>query len=109
MIDVRDFLSDRNQLQTLILGFRSLEIDLEQMKSSVTHTHVFGDDIESDDIGDEAAKWISEFLGKDCRMSCRPRHRHLRQSEEASFHKNWRLGSISNQNLTFESVDSSKL
>ena len=81
---------------TLILGFRSLEIDLEQMKSSVTNTHVFGDDIESDDIGDEAANWISEFLGKDCRMSCRPRHRHLRQSGEASFHKNWRLGSISN-------------
>ena len=60
---------------------------------------MFGDDIESDDIGDEAANWISEFLGKDCRMSCRPRHRHLRQSEEASFHKNWRLGNISKQIL----------
>ena len=69
------------------------------IQTSVTNTHVFGDDIESDDIGDLAADWISEFLKKDCRMSCRPRHRHLRKSDEASFHKNWRLGNIYNQHL----------
>ena len=59
---------------------------------SPTTTHIFGDEVESIDIGDEAACWISEFLGKECRISFKPRNRHLRdKSIDRPSGRDWRL------------------
>lgn len=78
------------KVEFFVDGFRSLQIDLT-LTGPETNTHIFGDDIDSEDIGDEAATWISDFLGKECRISFRPRNRHLSKSPEASMKRCWRL------------------
>ena len=76
----------------MYLGFRSLIVDLNPADCSPTTTHIFGNEVESIDIGDEAACWISEFLGKECRISFKPRNRHLRdKSIDRPSGRDWRL------------------
>ena len=80
--------------QTFFLnsGFRSLFVDLNPVDCSPTTTFIFGDEVESIDIGDEAAAWISEFLGKECRISFKPKNRHLRdKSIDRPSGRDWRL------------------
>ena len=67
-------------------------VDLNPVDCTPTTTYIFGDEVESIDIGDEAACWISEFLGKECRISFKPRNRHLRdKSIDRPSGRDWRL------------------
>ena len=50
----------------------SLTINMEKLSTEKHVTNVFGDKAECFDGGDEAAKWFSEFLGKEVRLSYSP-------------------------------------
>ena len=45
-------------------NFRSLKVKLESDPANeVSSIHIFGQDVDCEDIGDEAADWASEYIG----------------------------------------------
>jgi len=68
-----------------------LIIDAERTDKKVT-TIVFGDKADGFDAGDEAAKWITKYLQKACRISFNP-SRILRQDSK-HWERNWRLNDV---------------
>ena len=57
-----------------------------------TKVHIFGEDVEAVDCGEDAATWATKIVGKPCRVVTRPRNRHLRKVE--AFRRNWRLENL---------------
>ena len=50
-------------------NFRSLKVKLESDPANeVSSIHIFGQDVDCEDIGDEAADWASEYIGKRSRI-----------------------------------------
>lgn len=50
-------------------NFRSLKVKLESDPTNkVSSIHIFGQDVDCEDIGDEAADWASEYIGKRSRI-----------------------------------------
>ena len=50
-------------------NFRSLKVKLQSESSNkVASIHIFGQDVDCEDIGDEAADWASEYIGKRSRI-----------------------------------------
>lgn len=50
-------------------NFRSLKVQLESDPANeVSSIHIFGQDVDCEDIGDEAADWASEYIGKRSRI-----------------------------------------
>lgn len=50
-------------------NFRSLEVKLQSDPTNkVSSIHIFGQDVDCEDIGDEAADWASEYIGKRARI-----------------------------------------
>ena len=46
--------------------FKSLKVKIDSIKENVASSiHIFGQDVDCEDIGDEAADWASEYIGKD--------------------------------------------
>ena len=56
-----------------------LKSAFEISENSATKIEIWGDTIDAEDIGDEAAEWISDFLGKKCRLTFSHKNRHLRK------------------------------
>ena len=50
----------------------NLIINIDQKSDEKHTTNVFGDKAECFDGGDQAAKWFSDFLGKEVRLSFSP-------------------------------------
>ena len=62
--------------------YPTLKVNLTSRQENYkTKTDIFGDSVDSEDIGDEAAAWISKFLGKKARISFNPKNRKLRKPE----------------------------
>ena len=50
-------------------NFRSLKVKLvSDPTNKVSSIHIFGQDVDCEDIGDEAADWASEYIGKKSRI-----------------------------------------
>ena len=50
-------------------NFRSLKVKLvSDPTNNVSSIHIFGQDVDCEDIGDEAADWASEYIGKRSRI-----------------------------------------
>ena len=50
-------------------NFRSLKVKLvSDPTNKVSSIHIFGQDVDCEDIGDEAADWASEYIGKRSRI-----------------------------------------
>ena len=50
-------------------NFRSLKVKLDSDPANeVSSIHIFGQDVDCEDIGDEAADWASEYIGKRSRI-----------------------------------------
>ena len=50
-------------------NFRSLKVKLQsEPTNKVSSIHIFGQDVDCEDIGDEAADWASEYIGKRSRI-----------------------------------------
>jgi len=76
--------------------FRSLKVKINSIKENVASSiHLFGQDVDCEDIGDEAADWASEYIGKRSRISFKPHGRPCR----SYYKKNWRLSSNPVQDL----------
>lgn len=58
-----------NQLQLHASGMENISLPLETTaQSEVCHSKVCGDRVETLDCGDQAADWLSRFLGQTCRL-----------------------------------------
>ncbi|XP_061601718.1 molybdenum cofactor sulfurase isoform X1 [Cololabis saira] len=62
-----------NKLFLQASGMHTISVPLEndirlQSRSPVCHSRVCGDRVETVDCGDEAASWLSDFLGQPCRL-----------------------------------------
>ena len=57
------------EAEFLAPNFRSLKVKLESDPANkVSSIHIFGQDVDCEDIGDEAADWASEYIGKRSRI-----------------------------------------
>jgi len=79
-------------------GMEELKIDLDELRDEVM-TVMYGKEVQSLDAGDEAAKWITKFTGKDARISANPMGRKVKEhnwgiSRNNFDGVNWRLGSV---------------
>ena len=76
--------------------FKSLRVKIDSAKENgPSSIHIFGQDVDCEDIGDAAADWASEYIGKRSRISFKPHGRPCR-----SYYKtNWRLSGNPIQDL----------